>query len=72
MQIRKKPVIVEAIEYDAALGNNRVVNWLAQFNVSLKGWIFHDGEITIPTLEGSLKAVDKDWIIRGGKREIYP
>ncbi len=69
---RKKPVVIEAIKYQAELGNNRVMNWLAQQGASVKDWLFHDGEIIIPTLEGSMKASDGDWIIRGVKGEFYP
>lgn len=71
-KFRKKPVVIEAIKYQAELGNNRVVNWLAQQNANISDWAFFDGEITIPTLEGSMKASDGDWIIRGIKGEFYP
>lgn len=69
---RKKPVVIEAIKYQRELGNNRMVNWLAQQNATVTGWLFHDGEITIPTLEGNMKASDGDWIIKGVKGEFYP
>ena len=69
---RKNPVVIEAIKYQAELGNNRVMNWLAQQGANMSGWLFHDGEITIPTLEGSMKASDGDWIIKGVKDEFYP
>lgn len=48
------------------------MNWLAQQGADIKDWVFHDGEITISTLEGKMKAVDGDWIIRGIKGEFYP
>lgn len=69
---RKKPVVIEAIKYQAELGNNRMMNWLAQQQANVDGWLFHDGEITIPTLEGNMKASDGDWIIKGVKGEFYP
>lgn len=69
---RKKPVIIEAYKYQAELGNNRLMNWLALHDVSIKGWLFHDGEIIIPTLEGNMKVSDGDWIIIGIKGECYP
>lgn len=72
MKYRKKPVEVEVIQYQAELGNNRVMNWLALYGVDVKDWLFHDGEITIPTLEGKMKVSDGDYIIRGVKGEYYP
>jgi hypothetical protein len=69
---RKKPVVIEAIKYQAELGNNRVVNWLAQQGANISDWLFFDGEITIPTLEGKMKVSDGDWIIKGVKDEFYP
>ena len=72
MRYRKKPVVIEAYKYQAELGNNRLMNWLAQQGANVEGWLFHDGEVTIPTLEGKMKAVDGDFIIRGVKGEFYP
>jgi len=72
MKFRKKPVVIEAYKYQAELGNNRLMNWLAQQGATVKDWLFFDGEITIPTLEGKMKAIDGDWIIRGVKGEFYP
>lgn len=72
MKYRKLPVEVEVIKYQAELGNNRVMNWLSQQGANVGDWTFHDGEITIPTLEGKMKVSDGDWIIRGVKGEYYP
>ena len=72
MKYRKKPVIIEAIKYQSEIGNNRVMNWLAQNSANVKDWLFHDNEIIIPTLEGNMKVTDGDWIIRGVKGEFYP
>lgn len=72
MKYRKKPVVIEAYLYQASLGNNRLMNYLAQQGANVGGWIFHEGEITIPTLEGNMKVSDGDWIIRGIKGEFYP
>lgn len=72
MKYVKKPVVVEAIKYQAELGNNRVMNWLAQQGANVANWLFHDGGITIPTLEGAMKVSDGDWIIKGIKGEFYP
>lgn len=72
MKFRKKPVEIEAIKYQTELGNNRVMNWLAQQGANVKDWLFFDGEITIATLEGKMKISDGDWIIKGVAGEFYP
>lgn len=72
MKFIKKPVVIEAIKYQSNLGNNRIINWLAQQEVNLKDWLFHDGEITIPTLKGKIKAFDGDWIIKDDEGQFYP
>lgn len=69
---RKKPIVIEAIKYQSELGNNRIVNWLSQQEANITRWLFHDGDITIPTLEGDHKVSDGDWIIRGVNGEFYP
>lgn len=69
---RKKPVVIEAIKYQSELGNNRVMNWLAQQDANVKDWLFFDNEINIPTLEGNMKASNGDWIIKGVNGEFYP
>ncbi|TIW56692.1 MAG: hypothetical protein E5V54_11275 [Mesorhizobium sp.] len=77
-QYRKKPVVIEAIQWQGKGDNNRVMNWLAQQKANVEGWVFHDTEITIPTLEdgadGRAKHVASpgDWIIRGVAGEFYP
>lgn len=72
MKYKTKPVEIEAIKYQAEFGSNRVMNWLAQQGADVSGWTFHDGEISIPTLEGVMKASDGDFIIKGLKGEFYP
>jgi hypothetical protein len=65
MKFRKKPVVIEAVQF---LGPN--------FN-ELEAFVggdaeFRDGELIIATLEGPLHASPKDWIIKGIKGEFYP
>lgn len=69
---RKLPVVIEAYKYQSELGNNRMMNWLAQQEANIKDWLFFDGEITIPTLEGKMKVSDGDYIIKGVNGEFYP
>ena len=69
---RKKPVIIEAVQYD---GNFRCldvfsINEVSHFVVSKDE---NDKQcIKIPTLEGEMIASVGDYIIRGIKGEYYP
>lgn len=78
-KFRKKPVIVEAVRY---LGHNttEIESFVGhQFYPELEsesaylagkgGPIF---SISIPTLEGNMKAMTGDWIIKGVSNEYYP
>lgn len=65
---RKKPVVIEAIQWD---GENDTLNELAKFigkNISLDIC----SKFTITTLEGDMKASLFDYIIKGIKGEFYP
>lgn len=72
MKFRKKPVVVEAVQWHGAGDTNRLLNWLSQQEADISGWTFHDTDITIPTLEGDMSARPGDWFIRGVKGEFYP
>ena len=69
MKFRKKPVVIEAMQFtDEA--KNRVFNW-----VSCTRWAgVLDGKpvLYIQTLEGDHRADLGDWIIKGVKGEFYP
>jgi hypothetical protein len=69
MKFRKKPVVIEAIQFD---GTNK-------FDICFffKGYgnfdaFFTEDKIEIQTLEGVITASPGDWIIRGVKGEFYP
>jgi len=66
MKFRKKPVIIEAVQwtYDN-------VKELAEFMGM--PCMMDDGDcVIIQTLEGPMKANNGDWIIKGVKGEFYP
>ncbi|MBB6601806.1 hypothetical protein HW432_05865 [Bacillus pumilus] len=73
MKYRKKPVVVEAIQYDGSQDSydklrgfcgDIVGNWLDSFtNISV---------IYIQTLEGNLIVSPNDYVIKGVKGEFYP
>ena len=72
MKYRKKPVIIEAVQYTGKneheimdfAGDNRVC--CVPMSMTLKP------AITIDTLEGVMTANEGDFIIRGVKGEFYP
>ena len=68
MKYRKKPVIIDAIEWK---GRNRYE--ISEF-CGLDNYYFSDDqkELFIPTLEGSMKANVGDYIIKGVNGEFYP
>ncbi|WP_367114765.1 hypothetical protein [Clostridium sp.] len=64
MKFRKKPVIIDAIQFD---GN------IVEIEEFCGGYAENrNGEIVISTLEGELHASPKDYIIKGVPGEFYP
>lgn len=71
---RKKPVVVEAVQVSRKFFGNSL-EFLGTTNVGEynSGEFPEDGcYIEIPTLEGTMKACEGDWIIKGIKGEFYP
>lgn len=70
MRFRKKPVVVEAIQWD---GNLSTVEKLMEGSTceSVEQDLC-DPALVIVTLEGKMRAGVGDWIIRGVKGELYP
>lgn len=66
MEFRKKPVVVEAIQFT---GENirEILNFIKE-----QGGCWQDGKIIIFTLEGNMIATQMDWIIKGVNGENYP
>lgn len=72
MKYRKKPVIIEAIQWK---GDRAAVEMF--FNdliepTCMSPITFGSREVYITTLEGTMTASLNDWIIRGVKNELYP
>lgn len=76
MQFRKKPVVVEAFEYDGDLMNRDGHYYAPDWAVAAlqNGTLFYEGqgELYIKTLEGDHHTSVGDFIIQGVKGEIYP
>jgi hypothetical protein len=78
-QYRKKPVVIEAVQFNN-INAEEIIMFVGQ---SLVQEIESDtayeagvappvSSLTIPTLEGNMKAMPNDWIIKGVKGEFYP
>lgn len=64
-KFRKKPVVIEAVQYT---GNfDEIMAFCGQNQVNVI-----DEDLYINTLEGDMKAEYLDWIIKGVKGEFYP
>jgi hypothetical protein len=78
-RFRKKPVVIDAIQWDGTL----------ECALQIKSWtdgkvlpnaipcnegrsLLWDGTLTAHTLEGPLNVSRQDWIIRGVQGEFYP
>jgi hypothetical protein len=71
---RKKPVVIEAVQFDGTPGGALEVFEL--FDIPggkfLPGHNLAIGTLLIPTLEGDHTASAQDFIIKGVKGEFYP
>ena len=77
MKYRKKPVVIEAIQWT---GNTTEIKEFCgnncSYNVDDSAWKVGKGipheELVIHTLEGDMKARRNDYIIKGINGEFYP
>lgn len=67
MYYRKKPVIVEAIQFGPIGNGARIIAW-ASPNIAR---LTNKG-LEINTFEGTMLANRNDWIIKGVRGEFYP
>lgn len=67
MKFRKKPIEIEAIQFDGTKESAiKIINWT---NSIAK---YESDTLKINTLEGVMVADISDWIIKGIKGEFYP
>ena len=72
MKFRKKPVVIEAVQYDgretqelvAHIGDRQATFYTEDARTPPR--------LEVATLEGAMRADVGDWIIKGVKGEIYP
>ncbi len=74
-QFRKKPVVIDAVEFDGTPAGAIIVFEAfdipgAKFQPKLDN--LEAGALLIPTLEGEMLATAGDYVIRGVKGEFYP
>ena len=83
MKFRKKPVIIDAIQFTGKESLDDVIKFMNPEELcgkrevnTIRSIIGHyiekDETIVIPTLEGDMIASKGDWIIRGVQGEYYP
>ena len=79
-RFRKKPVEIEAMQFDGAPSTaTPIIDWALANDVTI-GYHCPDGDacrrdshvLLVSTLEGSMSALPGDWIIRGVQGEFYP
>lgn len=70
MKYRKKPVVVNAVKWNGNI--DEIINALQVKNSFPRFPYLLNGELIIPTLEGTMKANIGDYIIRGIANELYP
>lgn len=68
MKYRKKPVVIDAIQFRGA-DNMSEVDAFMNGQGGFQAW---PDRVMIPTLEGLMTANVGDWIIKGIKGELYP
>lgn len=69
-KFRKKPVVIEAVQWDGA-NTQAIVEWVGNDKLL---WYTSDGDVewlSIQTLEGRMRSYIWDWIIKGVKGEFY-
>jgi hypothetical protein len=76
VKFRKKPVVIDAIQFDGtekSILDIMVLNKPMVGGVSRQVDIDHGGKtLFIHTLEGKMECSLNDWVIRGVKGETYP
>ena len=68
-KFRKKPVVIEAIQWDGEKETAWEITEWAKPNVM---WWFNQNLMAVTTLEGDMNVSIGDWVIKGVKGEFYP
>ena len=68
MKFRKKPVVIDALQWTGA----NYVDMEGFLRSPRNGYFMGDGTLRIATVEGVMRASPGDWIICGVAGEFYP
>lgn len=75
-KFRKKPVVVEAMQWDGTAHSTLMIQFFIGQELELKpnpkGTVTDRFFLMIPTLESPHEASGGDWIIKGVNGEFYP
>lgn len=73
MRFRKKPVVIEAMQFNGIDDYMNIVEWMRKSgHTSADDCRYSTPEMSIQTLEGTMSARPGDWIIKGVQGEFYP
>jgi len=73
MRYRKKPVVIDAVQFNGLDSYLEIVDWARVSGLTnYEGFEYRTPIMIIPTLEGAMSASPGDWVIRGVKGEFYP
>ncbi|HAY3897749.1 TPA: hypothetical protein JRS25_003692 [Escherichia coli] len=73
MKYRKKPVVIEAVQYKGDLDSiKEVIDFIGYIPQIIEGCETHHKFLKIKTLEGEHIASEGDFIIKGVNGEFYP
>ena len=72
-QYRKKPVVIEAIQFDGNYDSaNHLLKTTDMHIVNIDCEVYDRTNFDIRTLEGDMRVLPGDWIIKGIEGEFYP
>lgn len=71
MKFRKKPVVIEAVQWTGS-NVDEILGFIVAKGSARRGLGDERNSLFIDTLEGTMRADPKDWIIKGVKGEFYP
>lgn len=72
MKYRKKPVVIEAIQWDETMPTLQKLRSIGMSVASYSHRMSEVWSLRITTLEGTMNVSKGDWIIKGVKGEFYP
>ena len=75
MKYRKKPIVIEAFQYDGDFQNREGIFYIPTWGIKAyrEGTLFFDGDtLKIKILEGTMTVTEGDYIIKSVNGDIYP